>query len=63
MSTVWIIAGIICLIPLAWLAMMYLAYLVFWLLASNTIEYLIYPAIFASGVAGVWMFLHGAHVL
>jgi hypothetical protein len=62
-SALWIIAGILCLLPLAWLGLVLLASLAFWLLASNAIEYLIIPAILALAVGGGWMLLHGAHVL
>jgi hypothetical protein len=63
MSIVWIIFGVICLIPIAWLALVYFAHLMYWLLATNIIEYLIYPAIILSGAAGIWMILHGTHTL
>lgn len=63
MSILWIVAGLVCLIPAAWLFLMLAFHLLYWLLANNIIEFLTYPAIFGTAIAGAWMVLHGVHVL
>ncbi len=50
-----IILGVILPLPAAWVLLILLGHLMYWLLATNAIDYLIWPAIIISAIAGVWV--------